>query len=324
MIIIAVLAAHVILHFIGAATNSKLMDRFVAHFDAFFDAQFEAHGPPASAAKGLKVKGQRIHKESPSEFWYYASGRANINSLLCKFQLVHRQDLLMRWVDYMIYPTVDKVVVEVVLPEDTKGDAALFVLCRKFKVAALREELPDAKEMLSSFFLPSLPESIVLMAESAEGAREILPPFVIETIATHAALVESIVCTDLNTSEVTGYQHPPHRVLRCVFKLPSNMAHLQDMIEMVVKLADHLGSLKLSTIAKGKVDKNRRLIQEKLEKKAQELAKEAQLAKKDEKKEKEKKLYESLTPAEKAKWDEKEEKRKKKEEMDKRLRMKRL
>jgi hypothetical protein len=61
-----------------------------------------------------------------------------------------------------------------------------------------------------------------------------------------------------------------------------------------------------------------------LEKKAQELAKEAQLAKKDEKKEKEKQLYESLTPAEKAKWDEKEEKRKKKEEMDKRLRMKRL
>lgn len=324
MIILAVLAVHVLLHFIGAATNTRIMDRFVSHFDAFFDAQFEAHGPPATAAKGLKVKGQRVHKESPSEFWYYATGRANINSFLCKFQLVHRQDLIMRWLDYMIYPTVDKVVMEVVLPEDTKGDAALFVLCRKFKVAVLREEHDSGKELLSSVSLPSLPESLVLMAESGEGAREILPAFAVETLAKHAALVESIVCTDLNTAEMTGYQYVPHRVLTCVFKLPSDMSHLQDLMEMIVRLTDHLGSLKLSTIAKGRVDKNRRLVQERLEKKAAEAAKEAQMAKKDEKREKDKQMYESMTPAEKAKWDEKEDKRKKKEEMDKRLKMKRL
>lgn len=317
----ALLLVYLLLHLYGRSVNKRIMDSWLARYDSYFSGQFEASGDPDTAHAPTNMR-QRFFQESGNEFTYYATGRDHLASMHFKFNLRHRQDLIMHLYDTVLFPVDDKVTVEIVLADDRKCDPALFAVLAKSKVVSFRDQHSSLKEFMVATQHPALGGGLVLLSENAECAKELLPDKVLEAIVASEEYFESLFVTDLNSTAPQGYTATRQNVLFCTFKLPSDPSLVVPLFEMLLPLVDHISNVKLSLIAKGRVDKNRRLVKEQLDKLELEKAKASVEQKKQEKLEKEKLLYDTLSPQERAKLDDKEEKRKKKDEDKKRFKKK--
>lgn len=321
MLLGVLVVVYVLVHVAGRAANKRVIDNWLAHYDALFGSQFAATGAPDTALSPVHA-GERTFQESASEYTYYATGRENISSMHVKFSLRHRHDLLMWFIDTVLFPVEDKVTVEIVFPEDRKCDPALFAVLNKTRVVPFRDEHSSLKEIMVATPHPALCGSLVLLAENSEGAKELLPDAVLEALAAHENCFESLFVTDQNGAAPLGYSEPRRFVATCTLKLPSDSKSVSPVFDALLALCDHLATVKLSMAAKNRVDKNRRLIKEQLDKLELEKAKEALEQKKQDKQEKEKLMYDTLTPQEKARRDEKEEKKRKKDEEKKKFKKK--
>lgn len=321
MICGVLLLAYLIVHIVGRAANRKIIDSWLNRYDAYFSEQFAAAGAPDTAHAPADLR-EKVFQESANEYVYYATGRQNVSSVHFKFNLRHRQDVMMYLWDTVLYPVEDKVTIEMVFANDRKCDPALFAILPKAFVVPFREEHANLREIMVATQHASLGGGVVLLAENAEAATELIPEGVLAAILTHEEYFESLFVTDLNNTAPQGYTDIQQHICFCTLRIPSDPASIAPLFEMLMTLADHLATVKLSMIAKGKVDKNRRTIKDQLEKIESEKAKEALEQKKQEKAEKEKLLYDTLTPQEKARRDEKEEKKRKKDEEKKRFKKK--
>ena len=320
MLLCGLVVCYLVCHVIGRAANRNIIQNWLSQCDTLLQKEFAATGAPDTAHSSAAK--DRYFQESAREYTYYASGRQNISSIYLKFNLKHRHDLLMWMVDTILYPVEDQLTIEMVLPSDRKCDPALIAFLKKSKVVSFREEHSSFKDIITATQLSGLQEGVVVLAESAETAKELIPESVIEIINENMEYFQSLYVTDVNSTVPQGYTEIYPNIVYCTVKLPKNSKDTVSFINMLLKLADHLANVKLSMVAKGRVDKNRRLMKEQIEKLQLEKAKEALEQKKLEKTEKEKMLYETLSPQEKARIDEKEEKKKKKAEDKKKFKLK--
>ena len=137
---------------------------------------------------------------------------------------------------------------------------------------------------------------------------------------TNLDFVEFIGVTDFNVTPFDGLAVIPKKVLTCTFRLPSpgSMDKVVPLTELCLRLVDTLYSFRLSLGSKNKVDRNRKVVSDRIDKvlmdrRLQEEREENE-KKRIEKEMKDKEIYDKLPTALKLKKDLKEEKKKKKEE----------
>lgn len=256
-----------------------------------------------------------------NSYKFYASGRKNCQALLSEVILLKRNDLFWRIIDALAFPYHDKVTTQIVLTDSATCHPFLFFLCRKGKQLSIRESNPHFQEFTSQVAHPSLNNALVVFAEVAEAVDQLLTKEDVAVINDLADFVEEISVTDLNTQVIEGVGDgiPPKKVLTCTFRLPApgHMDRIVPLTELSLRLIDTIFSMKLSIGGKNKVDRNRKVLTDRVakaltEKRLQE-EKEENEKKKLEKLEKQKQDYEKLPTHLKLKKDQKEEKKKKKE-----------
>lgn len=303
----------------GKITNRILAIKWVAVHKELFSEQFAL----ISAASNAEPNPDELLSQDNgyNSYKFYASGRKSCSALLAEITLIKRNDVFWRIIDALAFPCYDKVTTQTVLTESSSCHPFLFFLCRKGKQVSIRDGNPFFKEFTSQMSVPSLSSDLVVFSEVQEVIDQVLSADDIKIINDLSDFVEMISITDLNTEIIDGVveNSPPKKVLTCTFRLPAPgyMDQIVPLTELSLRMIDIISSLKLSIGGKNKVDRNRKVLTDRVAKALAEKRlleeKEENEKKKLEKLEKEKQEYEKLPSHLKVKRDREEEKKKKKE-----------
>lgn len=304
----------------GKITNRILAIKWIAVNKEILAEQFSL----LSAACNAEPNPDELlsQEKGYNVFRFYASGRKHCTAFFAEISLLKRNDIFWRIIDALAFPSYDTVKLQTVLSTDTTCHNVLFFLCRKGKQVSIRDENASFGEFTSQVSTPTSISDLVTFSEVPEALEKLFMPDDWKTLNDLSDYVELISVTDLNTEEIEGVveNSPPPRVLTCVFRLPSpgEMDKIVPLTELSLRLVDTLFSLRLSTGGKNKVDRNRKVLTDRVAKAVTERRlledKEENEKKKLEKIEKEKEEYEKLPDHLKVKRDMKEDKKKKKEE----------
>jgi hypothetical protein len=307
----------------GKITNRILAIKWIAVNKELFSEQFAL----MSAASNSEPNPDELlsQEKGYNQFRFYASGRKHCSAFLAEITLLKRNDIFWRIIDALMYPSYDKVTLQTVLTDSASCHPFLFFLCRKGKQVSIREGNDFFQEFTSqvpnaSTVVP-LNSDLVMFAEVHEGVDKLFTSEDLKILNDLSDFVELISVTDLNVEDLEGVSEkcPPKKVLTCTFRLPppGEMEKIVPLTELALRLIDTLFTLRLTIGGKNKVDRNRKVLTERVAKANAERKlleeKEENEKKKLEKLEKEKEEYEKLPSHLKLKKDQKEEKKKKKD-----------
>ena len=302
----------------GKISNRIIAIKWINEHKDLFSDQFSLISAASNAEPNpdelLSQDGYNIYK-------FYASGRKHCKALLAEISLLKRNDIFWRVIDALAFPAHDKVTMKFALSDDLSAHLALFFLCRKGKQVSIRDENSHFQEFTSQATVANLSTDLVMFSEVNEITEKLFSNDDMNVINEFSDYVELVSVTDLNTEVVEGISEtsPPKRILTCTYRLPApgNMEKIVPLTEVFLRLVDTLFTLRLSVGGKNKVDRNRKVLSDRIakaiaEQKLQEEQEEIE-KKKLEKIEKEKELYDKLPAHLKLKKDQKEEKKKKKD-----------
>lgn len=302
----------------GKIANRNLAIKWITVHKDLFAEQFSL----LSAASNAEPNEDELLSQEKgfNSFQFYASGRRHCTALLAEITLLKRNDIFWRVIDALAYPTHDKVTLQLILTDSPSCHPSMFFLCRKGKQVSIREENLFFQEFTSQVSVPNLSSELVAFAEVPEVVDKLFTAEDWKLINDLSDFVELISVTDLNTDFIDGLPvTTPKKVLTCVFRLPASgaMERICPLTELSLRLVDTLFTMKLSVSGKNKVDRNRKVLTDRVAKALTERRlleeKEENEKKKLERLEKEKEEYEKLPSHLKLKRDQKEEKKKKKD-----------
>lgn len=264
---IATILFYVSYHIYGARNNKRRVDRWMGAAKNVLDKQFAQVGVSPT---------QLLIKDSPTSYTTYASGRNNVHSLVVRFNLVDRQNLILSLASFA-FPQMKSAeglrdtVYMVFRPfTRTAFKPMTFSVVHKEVMQKCRDEnfyLSLVKTTESN----KLPNNLVFMSEHADITENIFVGKLKDAITSSSDILEMFAITDVPQSApetVKDMAANPRIVLS--MKFPSNAAEDQQvavLLDAALNMMDVLPDLEpLSSYVTKKIRATREAITHRIEK----------------------------------------------------------
>eukprot|EP00898_Chlorokybus_atmophyticus_P003352 jgi/Chlat1/4017/Chrsp26S04085 len=246
--------------------------QYIGSPDALFPRNFSLVGYYATLnevdkGEGVNTPKKALCKDSHSLWKLYASGRRYCDGMLAELQLRDRQDLF-ALLYYLVFPTDDRLTIEVYMAEDAMPPI-VFAVAKRKQGKVMHRNLGDLQTYTTPSEVPierkkNWPEALAVYSESRELHTELITDVLMEQVFSEKAFekcgqyFQSLHITDQDSMSLHK------RVLRFVFSVPpkAQMADMTKLLNIVPYLVDTVGRCKLSAQAKAKAEAVRNKVKE--------------------------------------------------------------
>lgn len=200
---VTVVLAYIVNYLIGNSKNQAIAKQWTEKTFSTWASQFAHIGAAAPSTESTTDAPSRdtLVKESNSEYLLYASGRAGVDSLYAKLELLNRQDLVSTVMNFL-NKDYDRVLLNINLGNKSqagveKGNFEKFIW--SVALTKLEKNLRNDRWDLKNFTRPistsKLPPQYSLLTESGD-LESLLHPLFISTLDFAYPMIESFILTD--------------------------------------------------------------------------------------------------------------------------------
>lgn len=222
--VLATFAIYILAYLWGRSKNSSMVNSFMESVDPVLNAEF--------GVVGVRPH-MKIVKDNDSRYTTYASGRENIESLLARFRLSERSNL-MNYVFSLAMPQMgsleglpDNVHIELTPTFPNKLEPGVFAVVNKENLGASQEQHYFLKYTKTVDHQQGLPPLFALMVENNEQVQDLYTPELKQALDMEgsAGVLRMLAFSDLPEEEPTKEsQVSGNAKVYLEFNFPSNAA----------------------------------------------------------------------------------------------------